>query len=163
MNHIRRRVDIPNCAPLSNPDLTAQTRGVRMAGRIRDVAPVIAIALALLPFSSGIAAAAPAPSEPNSYTLSRGASVDRRAATGDKDVANRSAQPPPCVTAGLDPRGVVTQTIHVRNGCAAQQRVKIIVAFGFDSPCFILDPGASVAHAMDTGLPRAYFDGLEAC
>jgi hypothetical protein len=58
---------------------------------------------------------------------------------------------------------MVTQTIHVHNGCAAQRRVKAIVAFGFDSPCFILDPGASVAYAMDTSVPRAYFDGLEEC
>jgi hypothetical protein len=137
--------------------------GIRMTMRLGGATMATLIALTLLPLIPGIAAAAPTPTEPNTYTLSRGASVDRRTATADQDSADRSATPPPCVTARLDPRGIVTQTIHVRNGCAAQQRVKIIVAFGFDSPCFILEPGASVAHAMDTSIPRAYFDGLEAC
>lgn len=134
-----------------------------MAMRLRDVATATLIALTLLPLGSTVAVAAPIPTEPNTYRLSNGASVDRRAGTADQNSADSSAAPPPCVTARLDPRGIVTQTIHVRNDCAAQQRVKIIVAFGFDSPCFILEPGASVAHAMDTGIPRAYFDGIEAC
>lgn len=141
---------------------TRQT-GNRTTMRLRGTATATSTALILLLLVPGLATAAPAPTDPNTFTLSRGATVDRSVATADQDSADRSAVPPPCVTARLDHRGTVTQTIHVRNGCAAQQRVKIIVAFGFDSPCFILEPGASVAHAMDTGLPRAYFDGLEAC
>jgi hypothetical protein len=120
-------------------------------------------ALFLLLFDSSFAAANAGPTEPNTYELSRGASVDRSVSYVDKAFASASAAPAPCVAAHLDPRGVITQTIHVRNSCAAQQRVKIIVAFGFDSPCFILEPGASVAHAMDISLQRAYFDGIESC
>ena len=130
---------------------------------LRIAAAAAMSTLLLILTGSGIAAAKAGPVEPNAYILSRGASVDRSLSYTDKEFANTSVAPPPCTTAQLDPRGVVTQTIHVRNECLTQQRVKIIVAFGFDSPCFILEPGASVAHAMDTSLPRAYFDGVEAC
>jgi hypothetical protein len=134
-----------------------------MSTLIRRIAVATFAALISAPFTSSVAVAAPAPTEPDTYTLSSGASVDRTTVSHDRDFANRAALPPPCITARLDHRGLISQAIHVRNDCAAQHRIKVIVAFGFDSPCFILDPGASVAHAMDTSIPRAYFDGLESC
>ncbi|GAA5111981.1 hypothetical protein GCM10023320_05650 [Pseudonocardia adelaidensis] len=101
-----------------------------MTTRLRRAATATLIAFTLLVSLPGTATAAPVPTEPNTYTLSRGASVDRKAATADQDSVDRSAAPPPCVTASLDPRGIATQTIHVRNGCSTQQRVKIIVSTG---------------------------------
>jgi hypothetical protein len=139
------------------------TRKENMFRRFRCAAATAALALTIIPFNSGTAAAGAGLTEPGTYTLSPGASVDRTITNVDRTFANTAALPPPCVTAGLDTRGIVTQTIHVRNGCAVQERVKAIVAFGFDSPCFILEPGSAVAYAMDTSIPRAYFDGLEAC
>jgi hypothetical protein len=133
-----------------------------MRVRHRYVSAAASATLAMLTFfEPGVTAAAP--TEPDTYRLSPGASVDQAVASDDKEFVSPSAVSPPCVTARLDPRGVISQTIHVKNSCYGQQRTKVIVAFGFDSPCFILDPHASVSYQMDTGLPRSYFDGLEAC
>ena len=134
-----------------------------MPKRFTYAAAIAALALIIVPLDSGAAYASGGATEPGTYTLSPGASVDRSVADVDRAFASTAALPPPCVTADLDDRGVITQTIHVQNGCAVQERVKVVVAFGFDSPWFILEPGSAATYAMDTSIPRAYFDGLEAC
>lgn len=123
----------------------------------------IACGVAMLIYLPGVANAASAGEpQPSSYVLYRGASVGSSSGGEDKNVASPAAVPAPCVTAALDPPGIVSQTVHVKNACAAQQRTKVIVAWAFDSPCFILEPGGRADYRMDISA-GGYFDGLEAC
>ncbi|MDK4303059.1 hypothetical protein QP919_05200 [Corynebacterium propinquum] len=57
--------------------------------------------------------------------------------------------------------------VTVSNDCDIDQRVKILVAFGSDSSCLTLPPGASHTHDINDFVPgpfvNARFDGVENC
>jgi len=73
-------------------------------------------------------------------------------------------QPPPCVDASIIDGGDYG-TVQVVNNCGTTQRVKVFIANGPDSECFIIRPADSRRHVIDDhigpGQPR--FDGLRAC
>jgi hypothetical protein len=63
----------------------------------------------------------------------------------------------------LAPSCVVVSTrksyIDVHNYCQREHRVKVIVAWGFDSPCHYLRRGQGFSHEHHTG----HFDRLVLC
>jgi hypothetical protein len=69
------------------------------------------------------------------------------------------APPPRCVTATED-TGLLTDTVHVWNGCAFNVRVKVLVAFGPDSACTNVMSSTGFTHSYPS---IGRFDGLEAC
>jgi len=75
-----------------------------------------------------------------------------------------AAAPPSCVDASIVDGGEYG-TVRVVNNCATTQRVKVLIAFGPDSQCFIIGPADSRSHVIDDhigpGHPR--FDGLQSC
>jgi hypothetical protein len=59
--------------------------------------------------------------------------------TADPDASGRPERrsTPSCVTIYSQGSGYV----WVRNGCSTQQRVKVIIAWGPDTPCLAINPG----------------------
>jgi hypothetical protein len=49
--------------------------------------------------------------------------------------------------------------VHLTNNCRAEQRVKVIISFGFDSPCFAINAFSSETHSYFVGS----FDKLVNC
>lgn len=76
------------------------------------------------------------------------------------------AQPPPsCVDASVISGGDYG-TVQVTNNCSTTQRVKVLIAYGPDSECFIIEPAGTRRHVIDDHPgpnPRPRFDGLTAC
>lgn len=75
------------------------------------------------------------------------------------------AQPPSCVDASVVSGGDYG-TVKVVNNCGTTQRVKVLIAYGPDSECFIIGPADSRNHVIDDHAgpnPRPRFDGLKAC
>jgi hypothetical protein len=76
-----------------------------------------------------------------------------------------AAPPPPCVDAEVIPGGDYGK-VRVKNNCSSTQRVKVIIAWGPDSECYVISPADDREHVIDdhTGpFPDPYFDGLVAC
>jgi hypothetical protein len=76
-----------------------------------------------------------------------------------------NAQPPPgCVDASVISGGDYG-TVQVVNNCGTTQRVKVLIAHGPDSECFIIGPADTRRHVIDDhpGPGRPRFDGLRAC
>jgi hypothetical protein len=71
-----------------------------------------------------------------------------------------SELPPVCVGAEDGHPEVGLARVEIRNGCNAPQRVKVLIAFWFDSACLIVSPGGTREYEYANS---ARFDGLEAC
>jgi hypothetical protein len=71
-----------------------------------------------------------------------------------------SELPPVCVSAEDEHPDVGLARVVIRNGCTAPQRVKIIIAFWFDSACLIVPPDGTREYEYSNA---ARFDGLESC
>jgi len=71
-----------------------------------------------------------------------------------------SLGPPSCVEARDEHPDVGLATVVVVNGCPVGQRVKVLIAFWFDSACLVVAPKSSVEFQYANG---ARFDGLVAC
>jgi hypothetical protein len=68
--------------------------------------------------------------------------------------------PPSCVEAQDDHPTVGLATVTVTSSCPIGQRVKVLIAFWFDSACLITPPKSTVQFQYANG---ARFDGLVAC
>jgi hypothetical protein len=55
--------------------------------------------------------------------------------------------------------------VHLQNNCAASYYVKVIIAYGPDSGCIYLSPGATATHSWSVGWPYAAsrLDRVELC
>lgn len=76
-----------------------------------------------------------------------------------------AAPPPDCVEGLVIPGGEFGQ-VRIRNTCGNTQRVKVIIAWGPDSECFVIESGGTRFHTIDdfTGpFPDPRFDGLVSC
>jgi hypothetical protein len=71
-----------------------------------------------------------------------------------------SELPPVCVSAEDEHPEVGLARVEIRNGCTAPQRVKVLIAFWFDSACLIVSPNGTREYEY---VNAARFDGLEAC
>lgn len=71
-----------------------------------------------------------------------------------------SELPPVCVRAEDEHPQVGLARVVIRNGCNAPQRVKVLIAFWFDSACLIVSPGGTREYEYANS---ARFDGLESC
>lgn len=71
-----------------------------------------------------------------------------------------SLGPPSCVEARDEHPDVGLATVVVVNGCPVTQRVKVLIAFWFDSACLVMAPKSSVEFQYANG---ARFDGLVMC
>lgn len=75
-----------------------------------------------------------------------------------------AAPPPGCVHGEVVPGGEFG-IVRVLNNCGTTQRVKVLIAFGPDSECFVISPADNRTFEIDDhvgpGHPR--FDGLTAC
>ena len=71
-----------------------------------------------------------------------------------------SELPPVCVGAEDEHPEVGLARVVVKNGCASPQRVKVLIAFWFDSACLSVPPNGSREYEYANS---ARFDGLEAC
>lgn len=71
-----------------------------------------------------------------------------------------SELPPVCVEASDEHPHVGLARVQVRNACTTPQRVKVLVAFWFDSACLIVPPNGDREYEYANS---ARFDGLEAC
>lgn len=71
---------------------------------------------------------------------------------------------PSCVTG--EQRG---DMIHVQNSCKADEHVRVMIAFGPDSPCVNLHPGDTFDHKLESHVPggqifkKPFFSGIELC
>lgn len=77
----------------------------------------------------------------------------------DDDPGEPLAAPPGCVHTSLNDSGW-TDHLRVTNNCSSTVRVKVVLAFGTDFPCYTFGPGSSRNYSW--GYPRR-FDRLEAC
>lgn len=68
--------------------------------------------------------------------------------------------PPVCVGAEDEHPDVGLARVEIRNKCTAPQRVKVLIAFWFDSACLIVPPNGTREYDYPNS---ARFDGLEAC
>jgi hypothetical protein len=104
--------------------------------------------------------------------------LKRVLATAAGTVALLSALSAPSASAGpatqVEPNGMSTQThcirvdavhihffhnhVHLRNICSSSAKVKVIIAFDFDSKCYTIAGGSTLTH---TNFGR--FDGLVNC
>lgn len=75
------------------------------------------------------------------------------------EVLPAQTRAPVCMLATTD-NNLVTNWVDIYNDCGEEKRVKALIAFGPDSPCFHSFPGTSDRH----NFPRtARFDGLVLC
>jgi Alpha amylase inhibitor len=102
-----------------------------------------------------VAAMAPASAEAGSRAGHAGTDS---AAVGGSD-AGVLTLAPPCVRVSTRQEGL-TKYEDVRNLCGQAYRVKVIVAWGPDSPCHHLDPGEGFTHTH--GIAGS-FDRLDLC
>ena len=115
------------------------------------------LATAVLVLSTGVGVAA----TPSDARISVDPSIDP-----DGFILNpasrRSASelPPACVSANDVHPQVGLARIAVRNGCNSVQRLKVLIAFWFDSECLIVPPGEDIEYEYANA---ARFDGLAAC
>lgn len=77
----------------------------------------------------------------------------------DESAVEPEALAPSCVTAGLDDRGW-TDKLYVFNGCLATKRVKVVLAYGTDLPCYTYSAKTGKHWAWD--YPKR-FDKLVLC
>ena len=78
-----------------------------------------------------------------------------------RDRANLADRPPSCVYVDVFPAsGLLPELAQVGNYCPTTQRVKVIVAFYWDSECFQIYPNEYAGYEFDR---IGRFDGLEAC
>lgn len=77
----------------------------------------------------------------------------------DKDYADAQVEPPSCVYAYVYDGGI-HDIAQVNNTCPVHQRVKVIVAFYYDSECFNMAPNGVAEYAIPA---IGRFDGLETC
>jgi hypothetical protein len=114
---------------------------------------------ALLLVAAGVAPSAAAePSGAARPTAAAKAKPDApKAMRTDPDAATMAlrASPPSCVS--IYSQG--SSDMYVYNGCSTQQRVKVIIAFGWDTPCVAINPGGYGYYDWTIGR----FDGLAAC
>jgi hypothetical protein len=68
--------------------------------------------------------------------------------------------PPSCIEARDDHPAVGLATVTVTNDCPVGQRIKVLIAFWFDSACLVVPPRSSVAFQYANS---ARFDGLVTC
>lgn len=71
-----------------------------------------------------------------------------------------ATQPPTCVSASDHHPGIGLATVTVHNNCGTPQRVKVLIAFWFDSSCTTIKPHGSFEYDYANS---ARFDGLTAC
>ena len=81
---------------------------------------------------------------------------DPDASTGE--IAPRYAHAAYCVDGDYH-RHIFSKHVHVVNNCMTTKRVKVIIAFGFDSRCYFLRPGGRLTYAFHVGR----WDGLAWC
>ena len=68
--------------------------------------------------------------------------------------------PSVCVSAEDEHPEVGLARVVIRNECPSPQRVKVIIAFWFDSACLVVPSGGTREYEYANS---ARFDGLEAC
>jgi hypothetical protein len=71
-----------------------------------------------------------------------------------------SELPPVCVSAEDEHPEFGLARVKITNRCTAPQRVKVLIAFWFDSACLIVPPSGTREYEYAN---TARFDGLEAC
>ena len=90
-------------------------------------------------------------------------SIDPDGFIKNTDAMARALQAPPlptCVYARDNHPNIGLAYLYVDNDCTTTQRVKVLIAFSFDSSCMTVAPKSTVEFQYPNS---ARFDGLEAC
>jgi hypothetical protein len=90
-------------------------------------------------------------------------SIDPDGFIKNTEATARALQAPPlptCVYARDNHPTFGLAYLHVDNDCTTPQRVKVLIAFSFDSSCMTVAPKTTVEFQYPNA---ARFDGLEAC
>lgn len=141
------------------PAGTAQTAGTTATPAITAVATTATAAAAS---TLTAAAATSAPSGHGSPTGTDRSDPVPPQEDPDGALPNLAASTPPptCISADDHHPAVGLATVTVHNNCRTPQRVKVLIAFWFDSSCTTIAPRGSFAYDYANS---ARFDGLTAC
>jgi hypothetical protein len=126
--------------------------------RLRNSGLVLTLSMVLLGSPGGMSPTAIAGSDgrivvdrsidPDGYILDRAS------------LGSASELPPACVSGDDEHPQVGLARVRIRNDCPASQRVKVHIAFWFDSSCFIVSSNGNREYEYANS---ARFDGLTAC
>ena len=99
---------------------------------------------------------------PSRYRVAVDKSVDPDGFLLKEEYRNTAStvSPPSCVDARDAHPAAGLATVTVKNNCPVPQRVKVLIAFWFDSACLIVQPRSSVDYDYANS---ARFDGLVSC
>ena len=124
---------------------------------LRQSSTALLLMTAVLVLSAGIGVAA----TPSDARIAVDPSVDPDGfILNPASLRPASELPPACVIANDVHPQVGFARIEVRNECNSVQRLKVLVAFWFDSECLIVPPNGNIDYEYANA---ARFDGLTAC